>query len=382
MSSSQSTHPTYVALAGFAMHGVDAEILKGIQYNAHREGWQLFNAADPLAFEQVEQNQNFFKGIIAVVTDDDFCQRLRKLRIPVVNVSDTYPETFGFPTVLTDNEKIGVRAAEDFIARDYQHFAVHFLPGVHSYRFLNTRSRAFGKFLQSKGFSCVGLADFYSEKEKAFIRKAQMAVVPLRDLSLPCAVFCGSDRIAANVCVATRALGFRVPEDLAVVGVDNFELYCNMVDPPLSSIDTRGENIGQKAVEVLRDLLSGKRANQYFEEIVPPGRVVSRRSVDFGHRGDNSVFRAQKFIQDHCGERINVGDIVQASQCSRRKIENDYRARYGCSLLDALNQARINRARQLAKETSLLVIDIARTSGFRDTQQMYRVLARYGKRLR
>ena len=134
-----SEHPI-IAVAGMAMHGVDGQILHGIQAYGHMHRWQIFNANTSNGRAEMLRNQRFITGVIAVVADDDSCRELKKMKCPVINISDTFPKKYGFPSVLPDDQRIGEIAAEYFLDRGYQNFAAHMLPDLHPYRYLNTRT--------------------------------------------------------------------------------------------------------------------------------------------------------------------------------------------------------------------------------------------------
>ena len=365
-----------VALVGLAMSGLDAEILRGVQAYAHTHNWKLFNANAPWGLEQIKLNAEIVDGIIAVAADDDRARLLRGLNRPLVNVSNTFPEAYGFPTVISQDARVGNLAVEHFLERGYLNFAVFLLPGQHPYRYINDRARGFVNALHEKGHRCHGIADVYTEEECTRFEAEGWTLKTLRDLPKPCGIFCTDDEQASYICFLTLARGLKIPSEVAVLGVDNFELYCNMSNPPLSSVDLDGMRIGHTAAETLHRLMPLGKPAPYERIEVPPKGIVSRASVDTSAIQDPLLARARQFILEHSHERMNVSDVVRAVGTNRRKLEILYQQHYGHTLLYALNQARIDRARRLLLDTDRPLYQIATLCGFRDTHQMNRVFAR------
>ncbi|MCH8475690.1 MAG: substrate-binding domain-containing protein [Opitutales bacterium] len=372
--------PTTIGLTGMTMQGVEAKILEAIQKYAHTHNWHLFNGNTPNGKLEMFRNHRLLSGVIAVVADDEMHRTLRKFDCPVINISDTFPEKYQFPSVLSDDQRIGSLAAEYFLSRGYRNFAVHLPPGLHPYRYLNTRSQAYMKALEESGFGCFAIADLLDQQSYNLVQKAGFLIRSFRDLPKPCAVFCSDDQIASHCCFVaqTKDIDLQIPQELAVLGVDNFELHCNMSSPPLSSIDVNPAEIGKTAAEKLHQLIEGTGPSNYFLQEVPPGDVVMRNSAFSVAIEDIHLARAIQFILDHCHERINVADIVRASGINRRKLEILFRKTYQCSILHELNLARIKRVKKLRRDTDLPLYKIAALSGFRDSHQMSRVFKRHG----
>lgn len=365
-----------VALVGFAMSGLDADILRGVQAYAHTHNWRLFNGNPRWAMEQLRMNASLLDGIIAVVADEERASRLRDLKCPVVNVSNTFPDTFGFPAVISQDDRVGELAADHFLERGYSHFAVYLLPGQHPYRYINHRTNGFIRALRGKGHLCYGIADVNDAETLTRYEAEGWTLKNLRDLPKPCGIFCSDDEQASFLCFLALSRGLKIPSDVAVLGVDNFELHCKMSNPPLSSVDLDGFRIGQRAAEILGRIMPRSEPAPYELIEVPPRGVVSRATVDTTAIGDPVLARARQFILEHGHERVNVSDIVRASGTNRRKLEILYQRHHGHTLLHALNQARLDRARRLLRDSDLPLYKIATLCGFRDAHQMNRVFAR------
>jgi LacI family transcriptional regulator len=358
------------------MSGMDAQILCGIQEFAHIRNWQLFNANTDWGFQQVQENAHLLDGVIGVIADDERADWIRQMNRPVVNVSNTFPERFGFPAVLTDDSRIGELAADYFLERGYEDFAVYFLPGEHPYQYINVRAEAFARAVQQRGKHCCGILDLYPDgREKPFQEKG-WRMTCLRDLPKPCGIFCVDDQQGSMVSFLCLSRGLNIPTEVGVIGVDNFELYCRMSNPPLTSMDPDGQRIGRTAAETLQRLIPLGKSTSYEVTLVPPKGVVSRSTVDTSAIQNPLLARTRQYILEHSRERINVTDIVRGVATNRRKLEVLHQKYHGHTLLQALNEARLTHARRLIQDTDLPFYKIASLCGFRDAHQMNRVFAR------
>lgn len=376
--SSLSSPGAWIALVGLPLSGIHAEVLRGIQQSAHAKGWTLFYVDRKERFSEIEMNTTFFKGCIALVADDDTADRLAKLPFPVINVSNTYPEKYGFPSVLPDDRAIGRRAADWFLERGYLHFALHIPPALHDYGYIQNRGRGFMDRIHETGQEVLLLEDVYSEEEKARALEPGLQFCRFRDLPRPCGLFCSDDTLASYMCFTARAFGCRVPEDLAVMGVDNVELFCEMNIPPLTSIDIRPRDLGLAASALLEKQMSRPWQSRLPYEIHPilPGNVVVRTSANEVAIHDPQLAKARQIILNQACKGINVADVVEGVDLSRRALELRYQRTFDETMLQTLNRVRTEQAVVLIQTTDLLLQQIARRCGFRDAHQMTRVFLR------
>ena len=161
-----------------------------------------------------------------------------------------------------------------------------------------------------------------------------------------------------------RELGIAVPEDIAVLGVDNDTLLTEMVRPTLSSIDCGSERVGFEAGRMLDSLLAGNKAPRNLVE-VPPGGVVTRHSTDVLSIDDDVVAQAAKFIREHASEPVGVQDVLDDVAMSRRNLERRFRRVMQRSLHAEIIRVHLDRGAKLLRETRLDIPAIAKQSRVR-----------------
>lgn len=195
----------------------------------------------------------------------------------------------------------------------------------------------------------------------------QMASLPQ-----PLAVLCCNDVRGRAVVELCLMHGLRVPEQVAVLGVDNDALECELAHPPLSSVATPWRKLGERAAEMLDRMIdaharpaNGKPAKVApgFHPVAPLG-VIERQSTDVVAIGDDDVAAAIRYIRDHAHRRIGVTDVLTAVPIARRALEKRFRDQLGRSPLEEIRRVRVDRARQLLAQTELPMPQVADRCGF------------------
>jgi LacI family transcriptional regulator len=164
---------------------------------------------------------------------------------------------------------------------------------------------------------------------------------------------------------ATLDAGLRVPEDVAVVGVDNDELICETSRVPLSSVAVSAERIGFEAASLLERMMKGE-AVDVGPLCIPPQGVVVRQSSDVLAIEDENVADALRYIADNAHKPIGVEDVLDHLTISRRQLEKRFQTVLGRSPAAEIRRIRIEKAKHLMDSTNLPLSRIAERSGFHD----------------
>ena len=184
-----------------------------------------------------------------------------------------------------------------------------------------------------------------------------------------------NDICGREVLQACAAAGMRVPEDVAVVGVDNDELMCELSTPPLSSVALDLERAGYEAARLLDSLMS-RRVNGEHLVQVDPLYIATRQSSEVIAQGDPCISTALRFIKDHAGQPIDVSHVVEEVGVSRRTLERRFVQAVGRSVLSELTRCRLERARRLLLETDLPAQRVSAAAGFGSIKTFHRLFRR------
>jgi LacI family transcriptional regulator len=158
-------------------------------------------------------------------------------------------------------------------------------------------------------------------------------------------------------------VGLNVPEDIAVIGVDNDAVFCELADPPLTSVALNAETAGYRAAALLDAMMQGRvRKRQHI--LVEALGVVTRRSTDIVAVDDDDIAIALKYIRQEQGFGVSVDDVVREVAVSRRNLEKRFRETIGRSILEEIQLVRLDRAKRLLVETTYSISKVADLAGF------------------
>lgn len=185
----------------------------------------------------------------------------------------------------------------------------------------------------------------------------------LKGLARPVGVLAAIDPRGQQVLAACRLAGLAVPEEVAVIGVHNDELLCDLCDPPLSSVIPDARRAGYVAAGLLAKAMAGRRLAVTLHEIAPLG-VASRQSTDMAAVADAKIAGAVRFMRQHAAGGANVGDVLRAVPMARTALERRFKAALGTTPHAHLRKLRIEHVKELLVSTSLPVGEIATAAGF------------------
>jgi LacI family transcriptional regulator len=191
----------------------------------------------------------------------------------------------------------------------------------------------------------------------------------LAALPRPASLFACNDTVGLKSAAACRRLGLAVPAEVAILGVDNEDILCELSVPPLSSIALDLERIGWQAAEALAAFMDGKPGRAPLA--VPPREVVERESTRAITTGDDLVDRALGIIHGAPVPGLTVRQILISVHCSRRALEKKFQAALGRTIHQEIVKHRVETARRLLRDTTLTVAAIAGETGFANAQRFY-----------
>jgi len=291
---------------------------------------------------------------------------LSRHEIPMVvaiHLENTYP---GVPRIKGDNGAMGRMAADYLLKLGFHHFA---FCGFNRRFWSQERCRAFEKTVAEAGYK----TDVFSEQgENPSSESVQRAMVDwLKTLVKPVAVMVCNDDRGKQLIEAAKIAGVQVPDDVAIIGVDNDEVVCDLCYPALSSIKLDNLQAGYRAAKLLDLMMDGKRPD--IEEIVvQPIGIAVRQSTDIYCVPDPQVSQALEYICDHSREMIQVSDVADFVCLSKRALQLRFKNALGYSVHDRIKKEKINRMAELLTDTDMSIIEIALNLGFSNTNHVSR----------
>ena len=354
------------------------DILRGIaRYLREHEPWALYHEPGSLRDGLPGWLRKWRgDGIIVRVQNEKIARAVSATGLPTVDVLGVATEA-KLPLVHVDDMLIARMAAEHLLERGFHYFGFF---GAGDENWSERRRDCFRHSLRVP-------ADhfFVLEAPRRLIartpweRQQDNIAHWLAGLPKPIGIMVDSDQHGPHLLEACRRAGVDVPDEVAVVGVDNDETLCEVCNPPLSSVKAGHQVVGYKAAELLGQLMRGG-APPGQPLFVQPQGVVTRRSSDVLAIKDRQVAAALRIIRESSGPGLSASKVIAQIPVSRSVLQRRFRKEIGRSIHDEIVNARLKRARQLLAETDLPLAEVAVRSGFKHQEYLGAVFkARIGK---
>ncbi len=344
-----------------ALGWYDYRLHRGIEKFALEHGWHL---SSNLAREKVIPWGWEGSGILAWLgAGDDLADFVVHAGKPTVDFSFRRPQ-LKFARVLEDHAQAAQLVAEHFLSRGFHHFMFYSDTDNWSYE---ERGYGFIEALKRSGHSCLWLrwhlSPSYRDDREQWKRKRKWLVSQLKPAAKPLAVFAATDEQALDVLDCCESAGLTVPEQVAIVGAENYLLAPDAMRTPVSSVDTNLETLGYNGAALLQDLMNGKRPPEKPIRIAAAG-IITRKSSDLLAIQHKGVANSLRFIWEHADQPITVKDLVGVAAMSRRGLHKAFLENVGRTPGQELQRVRIERAKRLLAESSHKLEVLASLCGY------------------
>ena len=317
----------------------------------HREYRMLENVVGE--FEKIEAD-----GMIVRGSADPRLRKLLASGVPSVVVH--YNKEFaGMPTVSTDNESIGTIAAQHLMDRGFTNFA---FCGYDNMSWSIERGEAFASRVSSNG-TCHFFEQPHAGDQFIWENELPLLIDWIKALPKPIGIMgCNDDR-AENVMEACKLAQIDIPEQVALIGVDDDEFVCDLSNPSLTSVALNTDRAGYQVAELLDNMMRG-RDFENESVVVEATHVVTRQSTNILAVADSDVAASLRYIREHSRQPLQVSDVVDSVMISRRNLQQKFNTVLGKTIYDEIRKARTEQIAELLINTSMSVSRIAHELGF------------------
>jgi len=344
--------------------GYERALLQGI--------WQYANLKGPWVFVRKAPYYQRFSGLrseapreLAACHADGIIAhfrpnigRIARLGLPMVVVPGMEIPA-GIVNLVNDDRTIGQMAADHLHEMGLKHFAYAGFDRLH---WSLTRRDGFCERLTLLGHQVdCHLVPFHATRALAG-QRATALVKWLRRLPKPVGLMTSNDEFALSISDLCRIHDLQVPDQVALVGVDNDEVICELSSPPLSSVAVSAQRAGYEAAELLDRMMRGQRAERLV--MARPSHVVRRQSTDLTAVGDTEVAKALRFIRENSHRVIQVAEVARATSLSRRSLADRFMQHLGRTIGDEINRRRVEEITRLLATTNRGVAEIAADIGY------------------
>lgn len=311
-------------------------------------------------------------GIIARTADRETEAILREKKVPVVELLGNGDSIRA--DILCDNHIIGVLAAEHFRERGFRNFAYY---SPEAWYWSEQRRTAFVNEIKSFESECF-VFPLRKQRHVSYflpygrIPELQLLVEWLSGLPKPIGLFAVSDINALFVLEACKEAGLNVPEEVAILGVDNDSLLCRIGHPQLSSIDPNTKRMGYEAARLMESLLKGNPRPTEPMLIPSPG-IITRQTTDIIAVNDQQISLILKYMREHYRQIISINQLAKTFDVTRRTLERRFRSLLYRTPEEELIRLKLDRAKTLLRDSDLSVSQIGQISGFSSPEYFSRI---------
>ncbi|MDO5112767.1 MAG: XylR family transcriptional regulator [Planctomycetia bacterium] len=285
---------------------------------------------------------------------------LAQYPLPIVQIGRLEEDPFldQLDNVQCDHHSIGKMAADHFLERGFEHFA--FVSDTNGWLCSPQRQSAYEERLREEGFSCHNYRNETTSPSLPGLGEKSL-LQWLKNLPKPVGLFVSYDLRARQILYICDESGIHVPQEIAVLSVDNDELICSLTRPTLTSIDPHCERGGYLAAEQLHRRLRQKKAAPQTILYSPLG-VIPRQSTHILLHPDPSLRLALEFIWNHVGN-VSVAATAKHCRISIRKLEILFQSVLKKTVLEEIRETRFKEVLRLLQQPHLTLQQIAERCG-------------------
>lgn len=341
------------------IHGINT-------FASKQDDWVLYYHEGTLNFDLQEWLKYWQgDGIIARVTDEAHAEIFANSSIPTVDLLGeiVHPD---ISVVNPDNASIAQLAVQFYINAGYTNLAYCGYSGIH---FSDQRQSCYREAAHNQHLEVISyhptqnISDTILRREQWRPQREEDLAAWLQALPKPVAIFTCNDVRALDLSTACLISNIRVPEDVAILGVDNDELICTMAKPPLSSIEPDTIQQGNRGAQILHQLMS-EAETPVSREVIPPKAIIERPSTDLIAFSNPVVADAARYLRKNIHLNIGAQQIAEAAGTSASHLNRLFKEATGFTLNKEIQRLRLIRIRHLLRHSELTLIQIARQTGF------------------
>ena len=330
-----------------------ARCIDGVRRYAREQGdWRVFSSPPTLSGAEESaltlRSMRGWKGdaIIAASSDEDELRFARRLGIPVVNLAGGSAKSHGIPRVMVNHFNAGRLAADHLLSRGLRHLAFYGWKGLW---YSEQRRLGFTERAMEAGAECECFLRAPRQDARLSWPKRISALASwLRSLARHTGVFAVHDYRAQLIVEACQEAELRIPEDIAVIGMDNDETICEHSVPSLTSVSRNSEQVGWEAGALLDRMMQGAPLPT-TDLVLEPDGVVARQSTAMLYCTDPVLVRAIDYLKSRLNKRFNIDQVAEHSGVSKRTLEMRFRENLQASPHDFLTRLRVQHAQALAQ---------------------------------
>lgn len=354
--------------------GYSRSLLEGIMRYAHEVGPWIFYRM-PLHFRDIYGDEGVLRwakewgadGIVAQFGEINM-DLLKSMDIPII-LQNQKMRSKEFPNLTGDYYNTGVMAAKFFLEKGYKNLAYY---GCNDIVWIKEREKGYKETVEKSGLSLITYEKAKNSENNEWHYSTSALSQWLKDLQKPTALFACDDQHALEITEICKIENIKVPQEIAILGVDNDNLLCNISNPTLSSIELDVENGGYETAKLLHRLIE-KKANNTHDIVVNPVRIVKRKSTEQFVIKDKYIKEVITFLNENNINSIGVSRIIELVPLSRRVLERRFKEETSLSIYQYIQHLRVEKLAHLLQTSKKNLIIASEEAGFSDYKNVARI---------
>ena len=358
--------------------GYDRQIMRGIvAYSRVHGPWSFYVARADVGQRSPRIKEWGCDGIVSLVENQKMADFIQSCGVPIIDVPGVWPRAdyYSFSndakvaTIVVDRYRVSGMIIEHFLDRGFRNFAFCGFPDA---SWSDEHREKFSRRIKEIGHEAVVYVPPRLKRDRVWPREQEHLARWLQSLPKPVALMSCNDDRGRQVIDTCSVAELKVPEEIAVVGVDDDDLVCSLANPPLSSVALNTYHGGYNAAQVLDKMMAGEEPAEKTI-LIEPVQVLIRASSDILAMANREVAGAVRFIREQATRGLGVNEVAEQVLISRRKLEMSFKRVLGRSVHDEIRRVQIARVCQLLLDTDYSAAEIARAAGFATAEYMSQV---------
>jgi LacI family transcriptional regulator len=350
-------------------------LLSGIiKYINSTNNWACYR--EPPSYTRMGNKKNLLSWIKSlnvngIIAHDHYALEIESLinkNTPMV-LASIDPKKYPFlPTFADDGIATGQMAAKHLLERGMRHFAYY---GLRKKDIFRDRAKSFRDTIKKAGYKTFFYESKLNLRRTSWESELTKIANWLISLPKPVGIMTYADDYSQQIVEACKVAKLKIPDEVAVVGVDNDHLICNLSNPPLSSVSLKYERAGYEIAKLLDKLMNGEPMNGQ-QVVIEPTHIVTRQSTNTLYLDDPFVLQAVRYIHENSSRLLQVEDVVTNSKLSKRALQQKFNKILGHSIFYEIQQRHSDQIAKMLIETNLPISQIALSMGHNNVEHISR----------
>ncbi len=347
-------------------HREDWGIWDGVAEYASLYGRWLLYSPLSLRFEADDRETyrwltNFKPDGIIVPNSRKNLEDILKFKIPIIVHRNLKQRIPGRPAILGDGNRIGTMAADYLIKLGFKNFACYVCENEVP---MQERAESFTQRVDQAGFKTYPFLRKGVRNLISWNRQLDLLANWLKSIPKPAAIMAGDDILAVNILMACRLAGLLIPQQIAVLGINNTRIICETQIPKISSVALSYYKAGFEAAQLLDKMMDGTVAASEQTVLIEPTNIITRQSTDFSLIKDYEVGKAMNYIHHNSIKLLQVSDVAEQTGLSKNALQKRFKKAVGCSVSQEIRRACADKIAEMLLNSNMSISDIARSIGF------------------